>query len=50
MNGALCIYFLGLFGVMYEKDFLIGLINHILFIVGVLPGGMLYVVSNQKED
>lgn len=50
INEALFIYFLGLFGVMHEKGFLIGFLNHILFIVGVLPGGIFYVLSDRSKD
>lgn len=50
INEALFIYFLGLFGVMPEIGFLIGFINHLLFIVGVLPGGIFYVLSDRSED
>ena len=50
INEALFIYFLGMFGVLPEKGFLIGFINQILFIVSVLPGGIFYVLSNRSED
>lgn len=42
-------YFLGLFGVMHEKGFLIGLFNHLLFILGVLPGGLFYIFWGREK-
>ncbi len=50
INEALFIYFLGLFGVIAEKGFLIGLINHILFIFGVMPGGIFYALSDRAGE
>jgi hypothetical protein len=50
INEALFIWFLALFGVAHEQGFLIGLINHLLFIAGVLPGGLFYVFSDRGRD
>lgn len=48
INEALFIYFLALFGVAHETGFLIGLVNHLLFIAGVLPGGLFYIFSSRR--
>lgn len=48
INEALFIYFLALFGVAHETGFLVGLVNHLLFIAGVLPGGLFYIFSTRK--
>lgn len=48
INEALFIYFLALFGVAHESGFLIGLVSHLLFIAGVLPGGLFYVFSSRR--
>lgn len=45
INEALFIYFLALFGVAGEQGFLIGLVNHLLFLLGVLPGGIFYIMA-----
>lgn len=50
INEVLFIYFLGLFGVIRETAFLIGLINHLLFIVGILPGGVFYVLADRDRN
>ena len=47
INEGLFVYFLALFGVPAEKGFLIGLINHLVFIAGILPGAIFYVQSNR---
>ena len=50
INEGLFIWFLALFGVAHEQGFLIGLINHLLFIAGVLPGGLFYIFSGRRTD
>ena len=45
INEALFIYFLALFGVPGEQGFVIGLVNHMLFLVGVMPGAVFYVLA-----
>ena len=45
INEALFIYFLALFGVPAEQGFVIGLVNHLVFLVGVLPGGVFYILD-----
>ena len=50
INEVLFIYFLGLFGVLHESAFLIGLINHLLFIVAILPGGIFYVFADRDQS
>lgn len=47
INEVLFIYFLGLFGVIQESAFLIGLINHLLFIIAILPGGFFYIFADR---
>jgi glycosyltransferase 2 family protein len=47
VNGVFFIYFLGLFGVIQESAFLIGLINHLLSIVAILPGGFFYIFADR---
>jgi hypothetical protein len=49
INEALFVYFLALFGVPPEQGFLIGLINHLLFIIGILPGGLFYVQAGRDR-
>jgi len=49
INEALFIYFLGLFGVLPEKAFLIGFVNHIIFLIGIMPGGIFYVMSGSDK-
>jgi len=49
INEALFIYFLALFGVSAEKGFLIGLINHLIFLIGISPGAFFYIMSDRKQ-
>jgi hypothetical protein len=36
------VYFLSLVGVASSDGFAIGLINHLIFLIGILPGGLIY--------
>lgn len=50
INEAMFVYFLRLFGVTAGAGFLIGLLNHLIFIIGVLPGAIFYVYWDRHRD
>jgi uncharacterized protein (TIRG00374 family) len=49
INEGLFVYFLSLVGVQAATGFSVGIINHFITIIGILPGGLFYILNKDVK-